>query len=45
MIPRQMTARKPKYSCSERLDCHERHNCRAIGQKVVSQSKFKKLLK
>jgi len=46
MIPFQklMVVKKPTYHCSERLDCHERHNCRAIRQKVVSPSRIKKLL-
>jgi len=31
-----MVIRKPYVRCSEKLDCHERHNCRNIRQKVVS---------
>ena len=44
MIPKLMVVRKTKYNCSERLDCHERHNCRNIRQSVVRPSRIKKLL-
>ncbi len=46
MMPKlqMMVTRKPSFRCSEKLDCHERHNCRVIRQKVVSPSKIKKLL-
>lgn len=44
MIPKLMVVRKPKHSCSERLDCHERHNSRATHQRVVGTSRIKKLL-
>jgi hypothetical protein len=44
MIPKLMVVRKQKYNCSERLDCHERHNCRNIRQDVVGPRRIKKLL-
>ncbi len=39
-----MVIRKPSFRCSEKLDCHERHNCRVIRQKVVSPRLIDNLL-
>jgi hypothetical protein len=44
MIPKLMVVKKPKHTCSERLDCHERHSYSAVRQTVVGQSRVKKLL-
>ena len=37
MMPKlqMMVIRKPETKCYEKLDCHERHNCRTYRQKVV----------
>lgn len=45
MMPKlqlMVTRKQNKFNCIEKLDCHERHNCRVIRQKVVSPSKFLK---
>ena len=40
-----MVMRKPEYRCIEKLDCHERHNCRSVRQKVVKPSMIKNQVK
>lgn len=47
MMPKlqMVVMRKPEFRCSEKLDCHERHNCRSVRQKVVIPSKIRKYVK
>jgi len=44
MLPKlqMMVIRKPETKCSEKLDCHERHNCRTDRQKVVKSSRIRR---
>jgi len=44
MMPKlqMMVIRKPETKCSEKLDCHERHNCRTDRQKVVKPSRIRR---
>jgi len=46
MMPKlqMMVMRKPEIKCHAKLDCHERHNCRTIRQKVVSPGKIRRLM-
>lgn len=40
-----MVIRKPEYKCSEKLDCHERHNCRSVRQKVVAPGRIQRFVR